>query len=340
MAPHDLRESLSDLIARRKLAGGEFSYVYIPSDEEVLGKKAVFKLLQNDETVFESFKNVCNLSGETDLAFNSKVLKLITSLPFEDEKETPDIPAPKKASPTVTKKVSELSTPRIPVRAPSPEKEKTPVVKTILQSPGPKKELMSKMSLSKLVARRRLEGGEFSYVYIPLEKAISGKKAVYNFLKNQTEEFNKLKKSCKEADESDDEFDSRMLKQILTVPYEKEIIETPSADEPDASEVGAKRKFDNSTNGENKKPKTDPIGSTRNVFVEVEIFKSNQVSAHLTQIGAIEDRPTNPRKWPLCSKKLLILNDNVLEKLNMAILPCVCNTIIYSCLCGSLQAAL
>lgn len=315
MAPPDLRQSLSDLIARRKLAGGEFSYVYIPGDEEVLGKKAVFKLLQNDETVFESFKSACKLPGETDLAFNSKVLKLITSLPFEDEKENTNIPAPKQASPAVTGQ----STPRIPVRAPSPEKEKTPV-KTILQSPGPKKELLSKMSLSKLVARRRLEGGEFSYVYIPLEKVIAGKKAVYNFLKNQTEEFNKLKKSCKEANESDEEFDSRMLKQILTVPYEKEVIETPTADKQDASEVGAKRKSDNSTNGENKKPKTDPVGSTRNVFVEVEIFKSNQVSAHLTQIGAIEDRPTNPRKFfrPLCSKKLLKLNDNVLEKLNMS----------------------
>jgi len=302
MAPPDLKENLSDLINRRKLADGEFSYVYLPNDEEVLGKKAVFKLLQNDEAAMENFKALCKMTEESDLAFNSRVLKLVTSLPFEDEREKSGNPTPRKR-----------------VTAPSPEKEKTPVA--ILKAPGPKKELVSKMSLAKLVARRRLDGGEFSYVYLPLEKVIAGKKAVYNFLKNQTEEFNKLKSSCKEVNESDEEFDSRMLKQILTVPYEKEIIETPMSDEADTSEIGSKRKNDNSTNGENKKTKTElPVtGSTRNVFVEVEIFKSHEVSAHLTQIGAIEDRPTNPRKFfrPLTSKKLNKLNDNVLEKLNM-----------------------
>jgi len=138
--------------------------VYLPNDEEVLGKKAVFKLLQNDEGAMENFKDLCTLPEESDLAFNSRVLKLITSLPFEDEREKSGNPTPQKAS-----------TPRNRVTAPSPEKEKTPVA--ILKAPGPKKELVSKMSLAKLVARRRLDGGEFSYVYLPLEKVIAGKKS-------------------------------------------------------------------------------------------------------------------------------------------------------------------
>jgi len=309
MAPPDLRENLSDLIARRKLAGGEFSYVYLPTDEEVLGKKAVFKILQKDEAAMENFKELCKQPGETDLAFNSRVLKLITNLPFEDEREDYGKPTPKKATPPPAKKPLEQTPKRKPVTAPSPEKDKTPAAKKILKAPGPK------MSLEKLVARRRLEGGEFTYVYLPLEKVIAGKKAIYNFLKNQTEEFNKLKNACKESNESDEEFDSKMLKQILTVPYEKEVIESPVT-----ADIGSKRKTDNSTNGENKKAKIEITGSTRNVFVEVEIFKSHQVSSHLTQIGAIEDRPTNPRKFfrPMTSKKLGQLNDNVLEKLNMS----------------------
>eukprot|EP00092_Neocalanus_flemingeri_P003100 GFUD01003312.1.p1 GENE.GFUD01003312.1~~GFUD01003312.1.p1 ORF type:complete len:1263 (-),score=415.62 GFUD01003312.1:210-3998(-) len=316
MVSPDLRESLSDLIARRKLAGGEFSYVYLPSDEEVLGKKAVYKVLQKDVEVFKNFKDSNKLSGDTDLAFNSQVLKLITSLPFEDEREVSAVATPLKSTPTIAK-VANQTTPRTPVVAPSPEKDKTPIEKTKLNSPGPKKDLGNKMSLGNLVARRRLEGGEFSYVYLPLEKVVSGKKALYNFLKNQTEEFNKLKIACKISGESDQEFDSRMLKEVLTVPYEKEVIETPM-DTTSSESISSKRKLDNSTNGDSKKPKTD-IGSTRNVFVEVEIFKSHDVSAHLTQIGAIEDRPTNPRKFfrPISSKKLLKLNDNVLEKLNM-----------------------
>ena len=133
MAPPDLRESLSDLIMRRKLAGGEFSYVYVPSDEEILGKKAVYKIMQKDVEVFEDFKESNKLPGETDLAFNSRALKLITSLPFEDEKEV-----------VIPKKVATPPPVRKPVMAPSPEKAwKTSGVKTILSSPGPKKELMS-----------------------------------------------------------------------------------------------------------------------------------------------------------------------------------------------------
>ena len=52
-----------------------------------------------------------------------------------------------------------------------------------------------------------------------------------------------------------------MLKQILTVPYEKEVTEAVMSN-------GSKRKFDDSTNEESKKPKTD-ISSVRDVFVEI-----------------------------------------------------------------------
>jgi len=92
----------------------------------------------------------------------------------------------------------------------------TTPAKTILKDAGPKKVLQAKIGLENLIARRRLEGGEFSYVYIPLEKVVSGKKAMYNYLKNQHEEFSKLKKSCQNSEETEEAFDNRMMKEMLT----------------------------------------------------------------------------------------------------------------------------
>ena len=41
-------------------------------------------------------------------------------------------------------------------------------------------------ALAKLVSRRRLEGGEFTYVYLPLEKTVAGKKVVDRHLLRET----------------------------------------------------------------------------------------------------------------------------------------------------------
>ena len=52
----------------------------------------------------------------------------------------------------------------------------------------------------------------------------------------------------------------------------------------------ARREFDDSTNEESKRPKTD-IGSVRKPIVEIEMFKSND-SVQLTQSGAYDDKQT------------------------------------------------
>ena len=75
--------------------------------------------------------------------------------------------------------------------------------------------------LSDFIVRRRLEAGEFTYVYKSLDKIISGKKSIYQFLKSQTEDFNILKESDKQLEETDEQFDDRMLKELQSLPFEE-----------------------------------------------------------------------------------------------------------------------
>ena len=88
--------------------------------------------------------------------------------------------------------------------------------------------------LSDFIVRRRLEAGEFTYVYKSLKKTISRKKSIYQFLKSQTEDFNILKKSDKQLEETDEQFDDRMLKELQSLPFEEkkdytylQVTETP-----------------------------------------------------------------------------------------------------------------
>ena len=67
------------------------------------------------------------------------------------------------------------------------------------------------VTLSKLIARRKVEGGDFSYVYIPLDKVINIREVMFLFLKNQGEEYSALKRSCQEEGEADDAFENRMM---------------------------------------------------------------------------------------------------------------------------------
>ena len=78
------------------------------------------------------------------------------------------------------------------------------------------------VTLSKLIARRKVEGGDFSYVYIPLDKVINIREVMFLFLKNQGEEYSALKRSCQEDGEADDAFENRMMAEMLFVPFEKE----------------------------------------------------------------------------------------------------------------------
>lgn len=80
-----------------------------------------------------------------------------------------------------------------------------------------------KSELAKLVARRKLEEGEFSYVLRVGGEPMDGKKAVYAKLKElQPEVFAKLKTACQTAGEDDQAFDIRMLRIIPQLPFEEE----------------------------------------------------------------------------------------------------------------------
>ena len=184
MACFDLKDSLKDIVVKRRLADGEFNYVYTPSGQTMSGRKAALKTIQADNAVYSKLKSSCLLSNETNEEFDARLLKLLVSVPYEVEGATVAVIHQPEEMDCVS------------------ESHKT-------------------MSLSDLIARRRLDGGEFTYVYIPLDKAISGKKAMFQFLKNQSEVYLKLKNNCRDENESDDAFDSRMMKQMLTVPYEK-----------------------------------------------------------------------------------------------------------------------
>jgi len=80
-----------------------------------------------------------------------------------------------------------------------------------------------KSALTKVVNRRRLTGGEFSYVFRPTGESVTGKKAVWGMVKADEEAYNKLKKEACIEGEAEAEFDTRALKMIPLVGYEGEV---------------------------------------------------------------------------------------------------------------------
>ena len=306
-----LFSSLREVVVKRRTGEGEFSYLYLPSGEAVAGKKSAFKLLKSDEACYENLKE-CKLDGETDTAFDARLLKLIVSVPFEEQVEEETVGGGVTETPQKTTAPAKIKT--------TPAKEQAT---KILTDPSMKRELVSKTSLSKLVARRRLEGGEFSYIYIPLEKSICGKKAMYQFLKNQNEEFTKLQDACREVGETDEEFDARMMKQLLTVPYEKEILALAMDTEEELEVPAIKRKTlgSTSTNNENKKPRFDSA-AVKYVYFEGEVLRTYRRKEHvpeplhLVQFGACEDSREKCFKV-LASKKINAASENILDKLSL-----------------------
>ena len=269
MTSSSLGESLKDLIVKRKQGDGEFCYVYLASGETIAGKKAAFRVLQSDEAMYSDLRETCKLKNENDSAFDARVLKLLVSVPFESnnsmENKTPSKIAPKPKPATPAK-----STPS----------------KTIVSAP--KKDL--KTSLSKLIARRRLDGGEFSYVYSPLGKVINGKKAMYQFFKNQFDEFDQLKKDCKETTETEEAFDNRVMKEMLTVPYEKDVIPMDTDNDKELPTTKRKSNLDIIDSKKARIDTNDFSGSFQYVYFESEILiTSENMKSHkvLTQIGAV-----------------------------------------------------
>lgn len=292
MGGEDLLGALSKLVARRRKEEGEFSYVYLASGSEVEGKKAVYKMLKNDGDVYDNFQEEYIQEDETPLSFDSRCLKLLTSVAFEDDSKTSNIGEDVSSHSSSTSKAQVVSRDW---------------------------DAVTKNALSKLLSRRRLEGGEFTYVYVPLDKTMSGKKVVLMFLKSQTLKFNQLKRACKNPEETMEQFCSRILKQILVVPYEKEI-EPMETD--DNATVGEKRKNEKQSK-DSKKVKLDGVAQDKIVFVDTEEFlgfnpKTKKLQYELTQIGAVEGtskffRPISPNKFaPLDS-----LGEDALLKMNL-----------------------
>ena len=84
---------------------------------------------------------------------------------------------------------------------------------------------LSDLTLPKLIARRKIDGGnfhgDFCYVYIPLNKVFNDREVMFHFLKNQPEEFVHLKKNCQDDEETDEAFENRMMAEMLFVPFEQ-----------------------------------------------------------------------------------------------------------------------
>jgi len=80
-----------------------------------------------------------------------------------------------------------------------------------------------KTVLTKVINRRRLTGGEFSYVFRPTGESVSGKKAVWGMVKADADAYSKLQAEAGYHGEDEAQFDSRVLKQIPLVGFEEEV---------------------------------------------------------------------------------------------------------------------
>lgn len=77
-----------------------------------------------------------------------------------------------------------------------------------------------KLILSKYIVRRKLEGGEFVYVYRPKRQSVSGKKSVLSILTSDEETFAKLRDECERMEDDSNSFEAEILKVIPQLPFE------------------------------------------------------------------------------------------------------------------------
>jgi len=147
----------------------------------------------------------------------------------------------------------------------------------------------AKQELAKVIARRRLEGGEFSYVLRLGGEPLTGKKAVYTKLKElQPEVFRTIRDTCSLTDESEEAFDTRMLKLVPQLPYEDDAMDV------DEGKKRGKKK------PEAKVPMKTLSGGELNRVVRVDIFdrktKADEVEAHFCRefegVVSVEKAPT------------------------------------------------
>ena len=92
-----------------------------------------------------------------------------------------------------------------------------------------------KAQLSRYILKRRLEGGEFLYVYRPRGQSVAGKKAVWTILKSDGKIFSKLREASNV--DNDEDFENLALKTIPLLPYEDSL--SPDTNGDTKEEVGS-----------------------------------------------------------------------------------------------------
>jgi len=99
-----------------------------------------------------------------------------------------------------------------------------------------------KTVLTKIVNRRRLTGGEFSYVFRPTGESVTGKKAVWGMVKGDVEAYNRIRGEASLEGEEENQFDARALKLIPLVGYEEDVVKDDEMDVKDeGGEAGGAR---------------------------------------------------------------------------------------------------
>jgi len=155
----------------------------------------------------------------------------------------------------------------------------------------------TKTALGKLIARRRLEGGEFSYVLVSTGETVSGKKAAYTLLKeNQPEDFEKFKSDCQADGEDDAAFDARCQKMVPVLPYEEkaEDMEVDDADKSGKKGITVDELFTLvSVSNVDKKTKEEEVSAFLQKFDGVEKVKKFFAPKFVKkQQGQRQNRPT------------------------------------------------
>ena len=79
-----IEESIGKLVAKRRLEEGEFCYVHLTSNKTVSGKKAALCLLMEDKEVYKNLMDKFKLPEETEDSFNSRVIKIVQNISFEN----------------------------------------------------------------------------------------------------------------------------------------------------------------------------------------------------------------------------------------------------------------
>ena len=102
-------QELRQLIFKKKLGGGEFTYVSKRSGEERQGGKDILDLLKQENDDWSSFENLCKGKNEKEVDFMKKVKKQLKFLPFGTDADLLKNSTPKEVLPQANEKSASSS---------------------------------------------------------------------------------------------------------------------------------------------------------------------------------------------------------------------------------------